>query len=91
MVTSPPVSPSPFKERGKDIKKRGVSPSWTPPHYLSRTRRVEEKGENPSLKSPTFSFKIAGTKRELKRSSAPNIFIGSFRGTKSLLPCYPPS
>jgi len=26
MVTSPPLSPSPIKERGKNIKKRGFAP-----------------------------------------------------------------
>jgi len=29
VLISPPVSPSPFKERGR-IKKRGLTPSWTP-------------------------------------------------------------
>jgi len=76
-----------LKERGKILKRGASAPLKHPciinPGQGELKRRVKIPLQN------LFSFKTAGTKRELKGGSASNMFIGSSRGTKSLLPCYP--
>jgi len=49
--TSPPVSPSPSKERGK-VFERGASPLLDTPYVKGERGKVFERGASPLLDTP---------------------------------------